>query len=74
MFESYASLAALRSALADAPEGVDFVAIHNPAGQTTAIEFFTSDEEARTTESVLLRTYDFEGNDISVPEGIAVEA
>ena len=72
MFESYASLAALRSILADAPEGVDFVAISNFMGQTTTVDFVVSDEENQTIKTVLTRTYDFEGAQIETPELLSV--
>lgn len=72
MFESYISLAALRSVLADAPEGVDFVAISNFAAQQTTVEFISSDDENETTEAVLTRTYNFEGAQVENPEFLSL--
>lgn len=67
---AYASIAALRAALDDLPEGADFVAIENEVSQETIIEFFTSDEATKTVTPVARRNYALDGSvlDTSVVE------
>jgi hypothetical protein len=62
---AFASLAALQSAVEDAPEATDHVAVLNYGPQQTTVEFYSSDAETQTTELLDSRTYDFEGEPIS---------